>query len=182
MGPIDTGEGPQGRVILNFPKPGFSKPDFSKPDFSKPDFSKRGVDIRMWRARNGFTLLSFIIALCSSAAAQPGVAPEHRPAQADSDEQRIADLVVASRILVQEGVLDSFGHVTVRSLKNPNRYFMPRAMPPALVTANDIVELDLDSVPIDANAPRTNGERFIHGEIYRVRPDVQAIVHSHAPA
>src|SRR2546429_8787901 len=138
MGPIDTGEGPQGRVILNF---------------SKPDFSKRGVDIRMWRARNGFTLLSLIIALCSSAAAQPGVAPEHRPAQGDSDEQRIVDLVVASRILVQEGVLDSFGHVTVRSLKNPNRYFMP----PALVTANDIVELDLDSVPTDANAPRTNG-------------------------
>ena len=132
----------------------------------------------MWRARNGFTLLFLIIALCSSAAAQPGVAPEHRPAQGDSDEQRIVDLVVASRILVQEGVLDSFGHVTVRSLKNPNRYFMP----PALVTANDIVELDLDSVPTDANAPRTNGERFIHGEIYRVRPDVQAIVHSHAPA
>ncbi|TMK17348.1 MAG: class II aldolase/adducin family protein [Alphaproteobacteria bacterium] len=121
----------------------------------------------MWRARNGFTLLSLIIALCSSAAAQPGVAPEHRPAQGDSDEQRIVDLVVASRILVQEGVLDSFGHVTVRSLKNPNRYFMPRAMPPALVTANE---------------PRTNGEQFIHGEIYRVRPDVQAIVHSHAPA
>jgi hypothetical protein len=82
----------------------------------------------MWRPRNGFTLLFLIIALCSSAAAQPGVAPEHRPAQGDSDEQRIADLVVASRILVQEGVLDSFGHVTVRSLKNPNHYFMPRAV------------------------------------------------------
>jgi len=126
----------------------------------------------MWRARNGFTLLSLMIALCSAAAAQPSVAPEHRPTQGDSDEQRIADLVVASRILVQEGVLDSFGHVTVRSLKNPNHYFMPRAMPPELVTAKDIVELDLDSVPIDANAPRTNGERFIHGEIYQVRPDV----------
>src|SRR5262249_4036723 len=136
----------------------------------------------MWRARNGFTLLSLIIALCSAATAQPGVTPEHRPTPGDSDEQRIADLVVASRILVQEGVLDSFGHVTVRSLKNPNHYFMPRAMPPALVTANDIVELDVDSVPIDANAPRTNGERFIHGEIYRVRPDVQAVVHSHSPA
>src|SRR5262245_64067810 len=59
---------------------------------------------------------------------------------------------------------------------------MPRAMPPALVTTKDIVELDLDSVPIDANAPRTNGERFIHGEIYRVCPDVQAVVHSHSPA
>ena len=89
---------------------------------------------------------------------------------------------MASRILVQEGVLDSFGHVTVRSLNDPNHYFMPRAMPPALVTTKDIVELNLDSVPIDANAPRTNGERFIHGEIYRVRPDVGAIVHSHSPA
>jgi HCOMODA/2-hydroxy-3-carboxy-muconic semialdehyde decarboxylase len=79
-------------------------------------------------------------------------------------------------------VLDSFGHVTVRSLKNPNHYFMPRAMPPALVSATDIVELDLNSVPIVLNAPRTNGERFIHGEIYRVRADVQAIVHSHSPA
>src|SRR5437879_9460371 len=105
----------------------------------------------MWRARNGFTLLSLIIAMYSSAAAQPGGTPEHRPAQPDSDEQRIADLVVASRILVQEGVLDSFGHVTVRSLKSPNRYFMPRAMPPALVTTKDIVELDLNSAPIDSN-------------------------------
>src|SRR5215471_5319992 len=136
----------------------------------------------MWRARNGFTLLSLIIALCSAAAAQPSLTPEHRPTQGDSDEQRIADLVVASRILVQEGVLDSFGHVTVRSLKHPGHYLMPRAMPPTLVTASDIIELDGDSVPVDPNAPRTNGERFIHGEIYRVRPDVEAIVHSHSPA
>ncbi|MBI3758315.1 MAG: class II aldolase/adducin family protein [Deltaproteobacteria bacterium] len=136
----------------------------------------------MWRARNGLTLLSLIIALCSAAAAQPSVTPGHPPTQSDSDEQRMADLVLASRILVQEGVLDSFGHVTVRSLKNPNRYFMPRAMPPGLVTAKDIVELDINSAPIDPNAPRTNGERFIHGEIYRIRPDVQAVVHSHSPA
>jgi len=136
----------------------------------------------MWRAQNAFMLLSLIVALWSEAVAQPGVTPEHRPTPPDSDEQRIADLVVASRILVQEGVVDSFGHVTVRSLNDPNHYFMPRAMPPALATTKDIVELNLDSVPIDANAPRTNGERFIHGEIYRVRPDVQAIVHSHSPA
>jgi HCOMODA/2-hydroxy-3-carboxy-muconic semialdehyde decarboxylase len=100
----------------------------------------------------------------------------------DPDVQRKADLVTAYKILVNEGILDSFGHVTVRSAKDPNVFYMPRAMPPALVTAKDIVELDLDSVPIDANAPRTNGERFIHGEIYRIRPDVQAIVHSHSPA
>src|SRR6516225_3830936 len=121
----------------------------------------------MWRARNGFTLLSLIIALSGATMGQPSVTPEHRPAQPDSDEQRIADLVSASRILVQEGVLDSFGHVTVRSLKDPSHYFMPRAMPPALVTANDIVELDANSVAVDPSAPRTNGERFIHGEIYK---------------
>src|SRR5262245_50583381 len=135
----------------------------------------------MWHARNGFTLLFLIIVLCGAAAAQPSVTSEQRPVQPDSDEQRIADLVVASRILVQEGVLDSFGHVTVRSLKDPNHYFMPRAMPPGLVTTKDIVELDLNSAPIDTNAPRTNGERFIHGEIYRVRPDDQAVVHGRLP-
>jgi ribulose-5-phosphate 4-epimerase/fuculose-1-phosphate aldolase len=133
-------------------------------------------------ARGIVRLFCFLIALGSAAAAQPSATAERRPMPPDSDEQRIADLVVASRILVNEGVLDSFGHVTVRSLKNPDRYFMPRAMPPGLVTEKDIVELDRDSAPIDPQAPRTNGERFIHGEIYRVRPDVQAIVHSHSPA
>src|SRR5262245_40789850 len=125
-------------------------------------------------ARDFAPVLCLLVALGGAAAAQP--------VQPDSDEQRIADLVLASRILVNEGVLDSFGHVTVRSLKNPDRYFMPRAMPPALATEQDIVELDRDSVPIDRQAPRTNGERFIHGEIYRIRPDVQAVVHSHSPA
>ncbi len=133
-------------------------------------------------ARNICLLLCVIAGSCGAAAAQPSATPGHPPMQSDSDEQRMADLVLASRILVQEGVLDSFGHVTVRSLKNPNRYFMPRAMPPGLVTAKDIVELDINSAPIDPNAPRTNGERFIHGEIYRVRPDVAAVVHSHSPA
>jgi ribulose-5-phosphate 4-epimerase/fuculose-1-phosphate aldolase len=133
-------------------------------------------------ARNISLLLCVIAGSCGAAAAQPSATAGHPPMQPDSDEQRTADLVLASRILVQEGVLDSFGHVTVRSLKNPNHYFMPRAMPPGLVTAKDIVELDINSAPIDPNAPRTNGERFIHGEIYRVRPDVAAVVHSHSPA
>src|SRR4051812_15710399 len=139
----------------------------------------------MLRARNISLLLSVLAALCGVAMGQPvpPAAPvERAPVQNDSDGQRIADLALASRILVNEGVLDSFGHVTVRSLRNPAHYFMPRAMPPGLVTANDIVELDADSVTVDPQAPRTNGERFIHGEIYRVRPDVQAVVHSHSPA
>ena len=133
-------------------------------------------------ARNVSMLFCILVALCGVAIAQPNSAPEYRSSQPDSDEQRIADLVLASRILVQEGVLDSFGHVTARSLNNPSHYFMPRAMPPALVTSKDIVELDLNSIPIDPKAPRTNGEQFIHGEIYRARPDVQAVVHSHSAA
>ena len=103
-----------------------------------------------------------------------------QPPASDTNEQRIADLVVASHILENENVLDSFGHVSVRSATDPKRFFMPRAMPPALVSAADIVELDLDCIPVDPAAPRTNGERFIHGEIYKARPDVNSVIHSHS--
>jgi ribulose-5-phosphate 4-epimerase/fuculose-1-phosphate aldolase len=120
---------------------------------------------------------------CVSAVAETNVRTDRsQPAPPDSDAQRIEDLVLASRILFNEGVLDSFGHVSVRSLTNPSRFFMPRAMPPALVTAKDIIELNAaDAEPIAANSPRPNGEKFIHSEIYKVRADVQAVVHSHAP-
>lgn len=101
----------------------------------------------------------------------------------DVDAQRKADLVVAYKILVNEGILDSFGHVTVRSAKDPNIFFMPRAMPPALVSLNDILELRVsDSQPIDPKGRRVNGERYIHGEIYKARPDVISVIHSHSQA
>lgn len=129
------------------------------------------------------SLVATILAsACLLAVAQPVTRSDRPQGPPDSNEQRVADLVLASRVLFNEGVLDSFGHVSVRSLKDPTHYFMPRAMPPALVTVKDIVELNLEAVPIDANAPRTNGERYIHSEIYKARPDVQAIVHSHSPA
>src|SRR5712691_4991402 len=108
---------------------------------------------------------SILVSACILAMAEPSGRAE-RPQAPDSYEQRIDDLVLASRILVNEGVLDSFGHVSVRSLKDPTHYFMPRAMPPALVTAKDIVELDSDAQAIVANSPRANGEKFIHSEIY----------------
>ena len=99
----------------------------------------------------------------------------------DSDRQRCDDLVTAYKILVNESILDGFGHVSVRSVKNPNVFFIPRAMPPALVTLDDLVELNVaDSQPIDPKGRRVNGERYIHGEIYKVRADVQAIIHSHS--
>src|SRR5579864_2108872 len=108
-------------------------------------------------------------------------APENAAA-ADTDESRIADLITAYRICVNEGVLDSFGHISVRSVANPNHFYVPRASAPALITRADILELDTDANPILPNAPRTNGERFIHSEIYKVRLDVQSVIHAHTPA
>ena len=97
--------------------------------------------------------------------------------------QRIEDLVTAYKILLNEDVLDSFGHVSVRSATDPTRFLMPYALPPALVRAEDVIEYTVaDSQPVDAAGRKVNGERYIHGEIYKVRPDVQAVIHSHSPA
>jgi 3-hydroxy-2-methylpyridine-4,5-dicarboxylate 4-decarboxylase len=101
-----------------------------------------------------------------------------QPSPGDPNEARIAELITASHILAHEGILDSFGHVTVRSATNPDRMFMPKAMPPALVSRADIVELDLDCKPVATDA-RLNGERYIHCEIYKARPDVQSVIHTH---
>ena len=101
----------------------------------------------------------------------------------DPDAERKADLITAYKILVNEGILDSFGHVSVRSAKNPGIFFMPRAMPPALVSRDDLMELRVsDSQPIDPKGRRVNGERYIHGEIYKARPDVVSVIHSHSQA
>ncbi|MGH6670940.1 MAG: class II aldolase/adducin family protein [Xanthobacteraceae bacterium] len=99
------------------------------------------------------------------------------------DAETISDLVLAYKILVDEAVLDSFGHVSARSPSNPDRFLLPRAMPPALVEAEDVLELSVEtSQPIDPRGRRVNGERYLHGEIYKARPDVNAVVHSHSQA
>jgi ribulose-5-phosphate 4-epimerase/fuculose-1-phosphate aldolase len=122
--------------------------------------------------------LGLLVAALSWGAAwarsQPGPA-------ADSDGQRIEDLVIACHICANEGVMDSFGHLSVRSTKNPERFFMSRALAPAQVTAADIMEFDMSGNPVDPQGRRANGERFIHSEIYRARPDVQGVIHSHSP-
>jgi HCOMODA/2-hydroxy-3-carboxy-muconic semialdehyde decarboxylase len=92
------------------------------------------------------------------------------------------DLVAANRILYDQGVVDGFGHVSVRHDKDPNRYLLARSMAPALVTVDDILEYDLDSYPVDPKGRTSYLERFIHGEIYKSRPDIIAVVHSHSPA
>jgi HCOMODA/2-hydroxy-3-carboxy-muconic semialdehyde decarboxylase len=103
-------------------------------------------------------------------------------APADTDEQRIADLVIANHILFDLGVLDGFGHVSVRSVKNPSHFFLSQSKAPGMVTKDDIMELDENSEPVSGQHGRPSVERFIHGEIYRLRPDVQAVVHSHNQA
>ena len=94
----------------------------------------------------------------------------------------IDDLVVANHILVNEGVLDGFGHISVRDDKNPERFLIARSMAPALVMAEDILACDLEGNVLDTQGRRTYVERFIHSEIYRARPDVMSVVHSHSPA
>lgn len=98
------------------------------------------------------------------------------------DAENVADLVIANHILADQGVVDGFGHVSVRSVKNPSHYFISRSRAPALVSADDIMEYDLDDRPVDPRGRSSYLERFIHSEIYKARPDVQSVIHSHSPA
>ncbi|HET7197246.1 MAG TPA: class II aldolase/adducin family protein [Burkholderiales bacterium] len=94
----------------------------------------------------------------------------------------VQDLVAASRILAAHGVLDAYGHASARSDRRPERFVMSRSRAPALVTAADLMELDAESEPLPGDKRKGFIERYIHGEIYRARPDVMAIVHSHSPS
>ena len=96
--------------------------------------------------------------------------------------QHLEDLALANHILVNEGVLDGFGHISVRNPNNPQRFFIARSMAPALVQVDDIVEVDIDGNVHDVKGRRTYVERFIHSAIYKARPDVMSVMHSHSPA
>jgi len=109
----------------------------------------------------------------------PATAPTPRTAPATSNREIIRDLVLANHILSNEGVLDAYGHVSVRDDQNPQRFLLSRSLPPSEVTAADIVEYDLEGKAVQSNARSDYQERFIHSEIYRARPDIKAIVHCH---
>src|SRR5580704_8037175 len=96
------------------------------------------------------------------------------------DAALIEDIVIGSRVLADFGVLDGFGHVSARDPKNPNHFLMARSLAPALVTADDIMEFDLDGNAVDARGRTVFLERFIHSEIYKARPDVMGVVHTHS--
>jgi ribulose-5-phosphate 4-epimerase/fuculose-1-phosphate aldolase len=93
----------------------------------------------------------------------------------------IEDLVDANHILAAEGIVDGFGHVSVRHPADPARYLLSRNIAPEQVTADDILAFDLDSVPIDADGRQPYFERVIHGEIYKARPDVNSVINAHSP-
>ena len=94
----------------------------------------------------------------------------------------LEDLALANHILVNQGVLDGFGHISARHPHKLDRFFIARSMAPALVEVADIVEVDLDGQVHDAQNRRTYLERFIHSAIYKARPDVMSVIHSHSPA
>jgi ribulose-5-phosphate 4-epimerase/fuculose-1-phosphate aldolase len=98
------------------------------------------------------------------------------------DENLLDDLVAANRILAEHGVIDAYGHVSIRSPDDPKRFFLARAIAPETVQREDILEYDLDAQALDARGRESVSERFIHSEIYRVRPDVIAVVHNHSPS
>jgi HCOMODA/2-hydroxy-3-carboxy-muconic semialdehyde decarboxylase len=98
-----------------------------------------------------------------------------------ASRELIADLVAANRILAMQGVLDGWGHVSVRHDRDPHRYLLSRSLAPELIAAKHILEFDLDNCPVNARGANLYSERFIHGEIYKARPDVVAVTHFHAP-
>jgi len=105
----------------------------------------------------------------------------HVSSAGPADPLLIEDLVAANRLLAQEDVLDGWGHVSVRHDRDANRFLLSRSLAPELVSAEDIIEFDLDNSPVEVMERELYTERFIHGEIYKARPDVKAIVHTHAP-
>ncbi len=98
------------------------------------------------------------------------------------DRALLEDIAVASRICAAEGVFDAFGHLSLRHPGDKKRFLMSRSKAPALTTADDIMEFDLDCDACDQRGRGVFLERFIHGEIYKARPDVNSIVHSHSPS
>jgi len=97
----------------------------------------------------------------------------------DELERSIGDLVIANRILAKEDVVDAYGHVSIRHPQKPDRYLLSRSLSPEFVTRADIIEFMLDGQPVNDSRPPYL-ERFIHGAIYEARPDINAVIHSHA--
>ncbi len=141
------------------------------------------VALRVLMLGLNLALVAVVSSALARAADEGGAArPVGRELPTDPQTQAlVADLVAAGRILADQGVLDGFGHVSVRDPHRAGVYLMSRSRAPALVKKEDILEHDLDSNPLDGTSRDLFLERFIHGQIYKARPDVMAVIHSHSP-
>jgi ribulose-5-phosphate 4-epimerase/fuculose-1-phosphate aldolase len=140
---------------------------FSRPIKTRPS---------CWLARLGSTVVLALLFGFAGARAQAPSVPV-----SGVDAALIEDIVTGSRVLADFGVLDGFGHVSARHPTNPNHFLMSRSLAPALVTAADIMEFDLDGNAVGNSGRSVFLERFIHSEIYKARPDVMSVVHTHSP-
>src|SRR3989442_11764416 len=96
--------------------------------------------------------------------------------------QALDELVTANRILAREGVVDSFGHVSIRHPDRPDRYILSRARAPECIEIEDLIEFTLDGTAIDPAGRKPYAERFIHGAVYQARDEVRAVIHHHSPS
>jgi len=124
---------------------------------------------------------SCVVGLVLLVSISSAVVPQTPSSAGPADPALIEDLIAANRILYQEGIVDGFGHVSVRHDRDPSRFLMSRSLAPELVSADDIIEYDLNGVPVNLNGRSQYSERFIHAEIYKARPDVGSVVHNHSP-
>lgn len=119
--------------------------------------------------------------VATAASSAPAATPEPAPQEKQDKDALLKDLVTANHILQDQGIVDGYGHVSVRNPDNPNHFYISRWLAPDLVTVNDILELDFDCIPVNGDKRKMYSERWIHAEIYRARPDVKSVVHTHAP-
>ncbi len=144
---------------------------------------KEGFGRRGFLSGSGLLLTGALFGASENTDATPEVTPAEADPQATPQDKAslLADLVTANHILYDQGIVDGYGHISVRNPENPSHFFISRWLAPDLVTPSDIVELDYDCVPVNGDTRKLYSERWIHAEIYRARPDVKSIVHTHAP-
>src|SRR5688572_21688367 len=139
---------------------------------------------RAWLLCGTAAFVFVLVTGCARETTPAEAEPASESAAASGDRAQIEQLVLVNRMLASRemAVLGAYGHASVRSGSNPDRYFISKAVSPALVTASDIYESDLESKPVSGDASGLLEDRFLHGEIYKARPDVMAIVYTSAPS
>ena len=134
--------------------------------------------------RRDFLITAGAVASSTLVRSRGVLASEQKPGAAEApDTKLVEDLIAANRVLADQGILDAYGAVSVRHSRVANRFLLSRSLAAELVTAADILEYDFTGEPLDpAGARVSTPERYIHSEIYKVRPDVKCIIHCHTPS